>query len=95
MGQVQHRDWVKIEELLSIREASEQFQVGPYTLYRLAESGKIPTRLVDNAWRFKKEDLYTWIAGSPYDRRIRKERRQCDAGILAYDRRCGKDRRLK
>ncbi|MBW2144829.1 MAG: helix-turn-helix domain-containing protein [Deltaproteobacteria bacterium] len=76
MGQVQHRDRVKIDELLSIREASDYFQVGPYTFYRLAKAGKVPAKLVDNAWRFKKEDLCTWIAGSPYDRRIRKERRQ-------------------
>ncbi len=95
MGQVQHRDRVKIDELLSIREASDYFQVGPYTFYHLAKTGKIPAILVDNAWRFKKKDLCTWIAGSPYDRRIRKDRRQCDVGIRSRDRRCGKDRRLK
>ena len=95
MGQVQHRDRVKIDELLSIREASDYFQVGPYTLYRLAKAGKVRGKLVDNAWRFKKKDLCTWIACSPYDRRFRKERRQCDVGIFSHDKRCGKDRRLK
>ena len=84
-----------VDELLSIREASDYFQVGAYTFYRLAKAGKIPAKKVDNAWRFAKKDLCTWIACSPYDRRIRENRRHGDVSMLSHDGRCGKDRRLK
>ena len=92
MGQEKNCDRAKTDKLLSIREASDYFQIGPYTLYYLAKAGKIPAKLVDNAWRFKKKDICIWIAGSPYDRRIQKDPKQCDVISLSHDKRCGKFR---
>ena len=83
----------KQNRFLNIREAGERFQIGVYTLYRLAENGRVPAQRIEKAWRFEKKDLCAWIPNSPFDRRIRKERRQSDPQDIEADRRCMKDRR--
>ena len=80
-------------KFLTIREAGECFQIGVYTLYRLAENGKVPAKRIKSAWRFEKRDLCAWIQNTPFDRRIRKDRRQSECDISSTDRRCVKDRR--
>ena len=82
-------------KILFIREASNYFQLGPQTLYCLAEAGKVPAKKVDNAWCFKKEDLCRWIVDSAFDRRTPKDRRQRIVNTPFHDKRLGKDRRIK
>ena len=82
-------------DLLTVREASEYLNMGVYTLYRLARTGKIPASKckVSNAWRFDKKILIEWIANSQFDRRCRGDRRQEDGDTIDANRRSGKDRR--
>ncbi len=48
-------------DILTIKQVSEFLQVNERTIYKLAKSGDIPSFKVGGQWRFKKEDINTWI----------------------------------
>lgn len=50
-----------MEELLTIDELASYLKVSKHTLYKMVEKGKIPALKVANQWRFKKEDINTWL----------------------------------
>ena len=50
-----------MEELLTLKELSRYLKISKPTLYKMAEKGKIPSLKIANQWRFKKEDISTWI----------------------------------
>lgn len=49
------------DEILTIKEVASYLKVNERTVYRLAAGQKIPAFKVGNAWRFKRDDLETWI----------------------------------
>jgi excisionase family DNA binding protein len=50
-----------MEELLTLKELSRYLKISKPTLYKMVEKGKIPALKIANQWRFKKEDINTWI----------------------------------
>ncbi len=47
---------------LTVEEVAKRFEVGPTTLYRLAQAGKLPGFKVGGQWRFAEEALERWVA---------------------------------
>jgi len=50
-----------MEELLTLKELSRYLKISKPTVYKMVEKGKIPALKIANQWRFKKEDISTWI----------------------------------
>ncbi len=51
-------------EILTIEEAAEYLRIPVSTVYRLAQSGRIPAQKVGRRWRFYRPTLTNWIASS-------------------------------
>lgn len=51
-------DWMTIEQ------AAEYLQVSRETLYKYAQSGKVPASKVGRHWRFSRTAIDAWIAGT-------------------------------
>lgn len=49
------------DEILTLREVAEYLKLAEKTAYRLAAEGKLPGFKVGGSWRFKKEDVESWI----------------------------------
>lgn len=49
------------DKILTIQELAEYLKLNEKTAYRLAGEGKLPGFKVGGSWRFKREDLETWI----------------------------------
>ena len=47
---------------LSIGEVADRFGVNITTIYRLAQSGKLPAFKIGSQWRFSEEQLEAWVA---------------------------------
>jgi excisionase family DNA binding protein len=50
------------DEILTLREVAQYLKLAEKTAYRLASDGKLPGFKVGGSWRFKKEDIESWIA---------------------------------
>ena len=48
-------------EILTIKQVAEYLQLSEKTAYRLAGEGKLPGFKVGGSWRFKREDIESWI----------------------------------
>ncbi len=48
-------------EIMTIAETSKYIRVPLSTLYKLAQSGKIPCQKVGRHWRFRKETINNWM----------------------------------
>ncbi len=48
---------------MTVRDVSVYLNVNEKTVYRLAQKGELPAFKVAGAWRFRPEDLESWIAG--------------------------------
>ena len=55
-----------MKEVMTSKEAALYLRVHVRTIYRLAKSGKIPSRRVGGSWRFRKEQLDLWLSGTEY-----------------------------
>ena len=55
------RDEAMSDEILTIQELAEYLKLNEKTAYRLAGEGKLPGFKVGGSWRFKRDDLETWI----------------------------------
>lgn len=55
-----HRIYEKMK-LITIKEASEFFNVKPSTLYQWAELGQIPCIKINGALRFDIDDVKKWV----------------------------------
>ena len=53
-----------MHEILTVNEIADYLKVERKTIYRLVKQGKIPGRKVGGTWRFKKDTLDGWLAGS-------------------------------
>jgi excisionase family DNA binding protein len=50
------------EKLLTVHETAKLLNIGIFTVYRMAQKGKIPSYKIGNARRFKKEEIEKWLA---------------------------------
>lgn len=50
------------EQLMTIKEVAAYLKINVYTVYRMAERGAIPGVKLGRAWRFKKDEIYKWLA---------------------------------
>lgn len=50
-----------ISQILTLKEVAAYLKLAEKTAYRLASEGKLPGFKVGGSWRFKREDLETWI----------------------------------
>ena len=48
-------------EILTVKQLASYLQMDEHTIYRLAESGKIPAMKIGAKWRFKKDLIDKWI----------------------------------
>lgn len=48
-------------EVMSVREVAEYLRISVYTVYRLAEQGKLPGRKVGKYWRFHRGAIISWL----------------------------------
>lgn len=49
------------DQILTLKEVAAYLKLTDKTAYRLASEGKLPGFKVGGSWRFKREDLETWI----------------------------------
>ncbi|EHH2418025.1 methylation-associated defense system helix-turn-helix domain-containing protein MAD1 [Vibrio parahaemolyticus] len=49
------------DQILTLKEVAAYLKLAEKTTYRLASEGKLPGFKVGGSWRFKMEDLETWI----------------------------------
>ncbi len=49
------------DEILTLKEVAVYLKLAEKTAYRLAAEGKLPGFKVGGSWRFKKEDIESWI----------------------------------
>ena len=52
-------------EIMTIEEASRYLRIPLSSLYRLAQSGKIPCQKVGRHWRFKRQAIDRWQGEMP------------------------------
>lgn len=50
-----------VERLLTLKEVSEYLNINRMTVYRLAQSGRIPASKVARVWRFKRQKIDQWL----------------------------------
>jgi len=49
------------DEILTLKEVAVYLKLAEKTAYRLAAEGKLPGFKVGGSWRFKREDVHSWI----------------------------------
>lgn len=49
------------ESVLTIDDLADYLKVSKSTLYKLAQSGKVPGQKVGKHWRFRKENIDQWL----------------------------------
>ena len=52
-------------EIMTIEETSLYLRIPLSSLYRLAQSGKIPCQKVGRHWRFRREAINRWLEQVP------------------------------
>ncbi|MFK5948424.1 MAG: helix-turn-helix domain-containing protein [Methylococcales bacterium] len=55
------------DEILTLKEVAEYLKLAEKTAYRLAADGKLPGFKVGGSWRFKREDVLSWIESQKID----------------------------
>jgi PTS system nitrogen regulatory IIA component len=61
------------ERLLTLAELANYLHMGQKTVLRLAEAKKIPGRLIDREWRFRRGAIDTWLESQSEDEAHRFE----------------------
>ena len=49
------------DEILTLKEVAQYLKLAEKTAYRLAAEGKLPGFKVGGSWRFKRQDMESWI----------------------------------
>ncbi len=63
--------------LMTVEEVARYLKLNIFTVYKLAERGEIPAAKIGRVWRFKKEEIYRWLAEKmTRDKRERHEKWQ-------------------
>ncbi|MDD8020088.1 MAG: helix-turn-helix domain-containing protein [Acidobacteriota bacterium] len=47
---------------LTLEQIAEYLQMSKSSIYKMAQGGKIPAYKVGRQWRFKEEEIDTWVA---------------------------------
>ena len=50
-----------MEKLMTLEEVAEFLRLSKDTVYRMANTGKIPASKVGNQWRFDREEIDEWM----------------------------------
>jgi excisionase family DNA binding protein len=53
------------DAVMTVTEVAEFLKLGESTIYRLAQTNKLPARKVGGVWRFSREALDEWLAHKP------------------------------
>ena len=49
------------DEILTLPEVAQLLKVAQKTVYTMAQKGELPAFKVRGQWRFKRDDMETWI----------------------------------
>lgn len=49
------------DQILTLKEVATYLKLAEKTAYKLAAEGKLPGFKVGGSWRFKQEDIASWI----------------------------------
>ena len=49
------------DDIITVKELADYLKIAEKTAYRFASEGKVPGFKVGSAWRFKKEEIDSWI----------------------------------
>lgn len=49
-------------EILTVKDVADYLKVNERTIYRLATSGELPAFRVGASWRFRLNEIDTWIS---------------------------------
>lgn len=49
------------EQIMTVKDVASYLKLNERTVYRMATAAKIPAFKVGISWRFKKEEIDTWI----------------------------------
>ena len=52
-------------QIMNVSEVAAYLRVSQATIYRLAQTGQIPSGKVGRAWRFRKNAIDRWITEQP------------------------------
>ncbi len=61
-----------MEKLLTLYEVADYLRLNRFTVYRMAERGKLPAIKVANQWRFKEKDIDKWLEENKKFKRKKK-----------------------
>ncbi|MFP4082417.1 MAG: helix-turn-helix domain-containing protein [Candidatus Aminicenantes bacterium] len=50
-----------MDKWLTLEQIAEYLQMSTSSIYKMAQSGKIPSYKVGRQWRFKKEEIDRWV----------------------------------
>ncbi|HPP10977.1 MAG TPA: helix-turn-helix domain-containing protein [Defluviitoga tunisiensis] len=50
-----------MDKWLTLEQIAEYLQMSGSSIYKMAQSGKIPAYKVGKQWRFKKEEIDKWV----------------------------------
>ncbi|UQI38945.1 methylation-associated defense system helix-turn-helix domain-containing protein MAD1 [Vreelandella venusta] len=50
------------DHILTVKDVASYLKLNERTVYRMATASKIPAFKVGTSWRFKKEEIDSWIA---------------------------------
>lgn len=50
-----------IEQAMTVRQVAEYLNVDAKVIYRLVQAGELPGFKVARSWRFKRDDIDSWI----------------------------------
>jgi excisionase family DNA binding protein len=66
------------DEILTVREVAAYLKIKEKTAYRLAAEGKIPGFKVGGSWRFRQQDIESWIEAQSADITVDEKRERKD-----------------
>ena len=49
------------DEVLTIKEVASLLKIGEKTAYTMAQAGDLPGFKVRGQWRFRRQDVFSWI----------------------------------
>jgi excisionase family DNA binding protein len=50
-----------MDKWLTLEQIAKYLQMSTSSIYKMAQTGKIPAYKVGRQWRFKKEDIDKWV----------------------------------
>lgn len=50
-----------MDSLMTLEEVAAYLRLSKDTVYRMAQTGKIPASKVGNQWRFRREEVEAWL----------------------------------